>query len=293
MKEIKECPLCKNDDFESYLHTLDYFLTQEDFHISKCKSCGFIFTNPIPNERDLGRYYKSEEYLSHTNKKNSLKDYLYQIVKTRNLRKKYKTVCDYAGLNKGRILDYGSASGDLLAFFKSKDWEVRGIEADRESRDHAITKHDIKVFGDKSGLDLEQFDVITLWHVLEHVADLDQSLEFFHAHLHTKGKLFLALPNIDSWDARHYGKYWAALDVPRHLYHFNKQSVERLLSRQGFQLTAVLPMHFDAYFIALLSEKYKHGRLDYFSAFIKGMRSNIHARKNRQYSSLLYVLEKV
>ncbi len=292
MKEIKECPVCKNSAFESFLHSRDYFLTQEDFHISKCKNCEFVFTNPVPHERELGKYYKSDEYLSHSNKKSSLKDFLYQLVKTRNLKKKYNTVCKYASIQKRSILDYGSASGDLLAYFATKGWNVRGIEADDETREKSIKQHAIKVFSKKQDLDLHQYDAITLWHVLEHVADLDESLSFFHENLKAKAKLFLALPNIDSWDARHYGKYWAALDVPRHLYHFNKQSVEGLLIRFGFKMRDIRPMHFDAYFISLLSEKYKKGHHDYFTAFLNGMRSNSFARKNMQHSSLLYVFEK-
>jgi SAM-dependent methyltransferase len=289
---IEFCPVCNANTFETFLRTKDYFFTKEEFCIDKCTNCGFKFTNPIPEESEIGKYYKSEEYLSHTNRQRSLKDVLYRYVKRYALRRKFTLIKKHTNKTSGSILDYGCATGDFLSVFKNEQWLISGIELDQQSREAAKAIHKLNVFAGKNELKGEEFDVITLWHVLEHISDLNPSMEFFHKHLKDKGRIFIAVPNIESWDSKKYGKYWAALDVPRHLYHFDKNTVSGLLEKHGFVIESILPMVFDSYFVSLLSEKYKRGYYNYFNAFINGLRSNLDAKKNHNFSSLIFVARK-
>ncbi|MCF8229194.1 MAG: class I SAM-dependent methyltransferase [Bacteroidales bacterium] len=293
MNEMKECPLCKSKEFSPYLETRDYFFSGEEFNLVQCSACRFVFTNPRPEDDHLEHYYKSEEYLSHKNKLNNLKDFLYKFAKTIGIKNKFGLVKTLSVKNTGKILDYGSATGDLLAYFKKKNWQVAGLELNEEARKKSIEKHQIKVYSEKSELLGQQFDIISLWHVLEHISDLEETMKCLYGCLDKDGILIIAVPNINSWDASFYGKYWAALDTPRHLYHFNKHSFKKLAENFGFRLRNIKPLVFDAYFISLLSEKYKRGFYHYPMAFINGFKSNIKARQNMNYSSLIYILKKL
>ena len=292
METIKKCPVCGSNKQEKALETKDYFLSQEDFKISKCKSCGFHFTNPRPIEAELGKYYKSEEYISHSNSNKGLFGILYQTIRNYTLKKKYQLV---SNLKDGhQILDIGCATGQFLHEFKDRGWNCTGIEPDKKARSFAKTEYDLKVFDSAKINDLKDhsFDVISMWHVLEHVADLNTRMLDLQRLLKENGYLFIALPNFESWDAKHYGKYWAGLDVPRHLYHFTKSDVELLFGKYGFKIVDMKAMKFDSYYVSLLSEKYKRNVLYLFSAFFKGWYSNLKAGKTPpNNSSLLYILK--
>lgn len=289
---LKKCPICGSIKLENSFKTQDYFLTHKEFGISKCKSCGFHFTNSRPKESDLGEYYKSEEYISHSNSNRGLFGYLYQSVRKYTLRKKYDLV---SSLKSGeQILDIGCATGQFLHEFKDRGWKCRGIEPDENAREFARENYELKVLDPSKIGELEDhsFDVISMWHVLEHVSDLHGRMEDLTRLIKANGFLFIALPNIESWDAKHYKKYWAGLDVPRHLYHFSKKDVELLFGKYGFHIVDIKPMKFDSYYVSLLSEKYRKNPFYLFSAFFKAWYSNFKARKNPpNHSSLLYVLK--
>jgi len=289
---IKRCPICGSAKQEKALKTKDYFLSQEEFSISKCKKCGFHFTNPRPIEEKLSAYYKSENYISHSNSKKGLFGFLYQQVRRYTLKKKYDLISSKKDAN--RILDIGCATGQFLNEFKKRGWNCQGIEPDEQARHFAEKNYGLKVFDPKNIMDLEShsFDVITMWHVLEHVSDLSRRMEDLRRLIKENGIVFIALPNLKSWDALHYGKYWAGLDLPRHLYHFTKNDVENLFEKYGFQLKDILPMKFDSYYVSLLSEKYKGNILAFIAAFLKGWYSNRKSSKaNPNTSSLLYILK--
>ena len=291
-ESLKNCPVCGSIKLQKAFKTKDYFLSQEEFSICQCRKCGFYFTNPRPRQESLSPYYKSEEYISHSNSNLGLMAWLYQRVRKYTLARKYGLV---SSIRDGEsILDIGCATGQFLNEFKKRGWKCTGIEPDSEAREQAKKSFDLKVFDEQKIDDLEahSYDVISMWHVLEHVSDLQKRMEDLRRLIKDNGVLFIALPNFDSWDAQHYKNYWAGLDVPRHLYHFKKENVEFLFTKYGFTMHQILPMKFDAYYVSLLSEKYKKNPLYLVAAFFKGWYSNLRARKNApNHSSLIYILK--
>jgi len=292
MKKIKACPVCHSEKLANYLSTRDYFLTQEPFSLSKCADCGLVFTNPRPEDVDLAFYYNSPNYLSHHAGGFSITRWIYQFLRKRNIRRKYRLIQSF--IPNGKILDVGCGTGEVLDFFKRAGWEVQGIEPNEKARLFAEKTYGLHVSDESELLNLpgESFDVISLWHVLEHVPNLDQRLSVLKKLLKPNGFLVIALPNLASWDAKYYGKFWAALDVPRHLYHFTPDSFQKLALRHGCKVIKQLPMKLDAYYVSLLSEKYSGHCCYYLRAFVLGYRSNQKARHNLQYSSMIYILKK-
>lgn len=289
MKIISQCIVCGSDQYSPFLTCKDYTVSKENFTIVKCNDCGFKFTNPRPDDSVLGDYYKAEEYISHTNTRKGLVNKLYHLVRTRTLKKKLDLVRSY--VSRGTILDYGCGTGMFLNVCKNAGWESYGMEPDDEARKIA-SEVNLNLFSDKARINTyitdKKFNVITLWHVLEHVTDMDETLSFFKKRLDKNGVLIIAVPNHVSFDARHYGEHWAAYDVPRHLHHFEKKTIKQLVEKKGFRLRETLPMKFDSYYVSLLSEKYKTQRTNLLKAFLVGFRSNITAG-NDKYSSSIYV----
>lgn len=289
MKTHKNCPICGNNKLEPSLEVADFFLTQEQFHIMKCPNCGFEMTQPFPDKNEIERYYQSDEYYSHPHKKKSLVSLLYEKVKQRNLKYKFRIAT--SGLNRGVVLDIGCGSGDFMEFAKNKNWNVCGIEPNALARNYAEQKLKIQIFNSLESATPHKtsFDVITLWHVLEHIENLNEQVEAIKKLLKPGGRVVIALPNPDSYDAKYYGKFWAAYDVPRHLYHFRFKNIREFMSKHQFRFLKREPMKWDAFYIALLSEKYKYGRQRLLSALIHGIISNLHAKKNREFSSNIYI----
>jgi len=289
MYKIENCPVCGSGQFEHFITCKDYTVSKENFNIVSCKDCSFKFTNPRPADSDLGRYYKSEDYVSHSNTRKGLINKLYHLVRSRTLKQKLGLISSY--VSRGTILDYGCGTGMFLNTCEEAGWKSFGFEPDPEARKIA-SQQGALVTSSKSELAPEQFDIITLWHVLEHVTDLRSTLDFFQSSLSQKGRLIIAVPNYSSYDARHYGEFWAGYDVPRHIYHFNLESIQRLLSQFGFKLEATRPMKFDSYYVSMLSEKYKSGHINYLKAFLSGFKSNLKASKASDYSSVIYIFKK-
>lgn len=293
MFNYTKCPVCQKQSFSKFLSCKDYTVSQETFNIVRCDSCGFKFTNPIPNISDLGNYYKSEDYISHSNTKKGIISRLYHLVRNYTLTKKLNLISGY--VSRGTILDYGCGTGMFLNTMKTAGWKTYGMEPDSGAR--SLTQAmGLVVSKDKEELELKaagvMFDAVTLWHVLEHVTDLDQTLNYFSSRLHPNGVLIIAVPNHISLDAKHYGEFWAAYDVPRHLYHFEPKTVESLLANSGFKLVDKRPMKFDSFYVSMLSEKYKSGAVNYLRAFWNGWKSNFAAKTAGDYSSVIYVFRK-
>lgn len=292
MYNYTSCPSCKAQDFKHYLTCEDYTVSHEKFQIVSCVSCGFKFTNPIPDISRLGDYYKSEEYISHSDTKKGLVSRLYHLVRAYTLKQKLKLVSQY--VSRGTILDYGCGTGMFLKECQKSAWNAVGIEPYSGARKHAESTG-IKVHSGNADLkpNLEKGSVsaITLWHVLEHVTDLNETLSLFKEALQANGVLIIAVPNHLSEDANFYKEFWAAYDVPRHLYHFEPKTIKDLLSSFGFRHIETLPMKFDSFYVSLLSEKYKTGHTSYFKAFKQGLRSNLKAKATGNYSSLIYVFK--
>lgn len=292
MEKIEECPICETKDQQLFLECTDYTVSNEQFKIVNCNGCGFKFTNPRPEEQKIGAYYQSEEYVSHSNTSKGVVNSLYQLVRKYTLSQKFKLV---AGLSKGKsILDYGSGTGDFLNFCKKNGWNTQGMEPDEGARRMSIERFGLNVISPLQikTLHADSFDIITLWHVLEHVHQLKPTLASLVGSLKKEGKLLIAVPNYTSFDARFYQKHWAAYDVPRHLYHFSPHDISRLMEQFNMKVVKTLPMVFDAYYVSMLSEKYKTGSGNLFSAFVKGMQSNLKSKGKNEFSSQIYILEK-
>ncbi len=287
---ITECPVCGNPKFSKYMETKDYFFTKEEFSLSICDGCSFVFTNPIP--RDISRYYETEEYLSHHSAKKGIISSIYSRIRSLNIKRKYSLVTTYNST--GKILDIGCGTGELLSYFNTMGWKIMGIEPDENARQFAINTNKIEVGAESQINEItdSSYDVVSMWHVLEHVGDLNRRIEDVKRITKDNGTMFFALPNLNSPDAKKYGRHWSALDVPRHLYHFTQETFETLISKHGLELIHAEPMKFDAYYVSLLSEKYLNKKLPIISAALAGARSNNIAKKDNNYSSMVFVVKK-
>lgn len=272
-----------------YLTVKDYTVSGETFGLYRDEKKDMLITFPRPNENDLHQYYESEKYISHTDGKGSLFEKLYQFIKKFALKNKVNLINDWHP-NKGKLLDIGAGTGDFLALAKSNGWEITGIEPSAKAKSIAEKKG--VPFADSSQvLEQHSFDVITMWHVLEHVPELEEQIKELKRLLKPEGTIIIAVPNFRSFDAKYYKRFWAAFDVPRHLWHFSKKAIKLLFQNEKMKVEKILPMKFDAFYVSLLSEKYKTGYMNFFKAFYIGLKSNYKAKKRFQYSSLIYVIK--
>lgn len=273
---------------------IDHTVSRRGFTLTLCANCGFCATNPRPDSTHIAPFYESPQYISHTNARTGLLDHLYQTVRRRAIHGKYKLIARYKP--QAHVLDIGCGTGEFLSHLKSRGYSTTGVEPGKGPREQAITNHGLDVL---PSLDLvpakEQFQVITLWHVLEHVHDVRDTLQKIHARLAPEGLLLIAVPDRESWDAQYYAANWAAYDVPRHLSHFRRSDLGRLLKEFGFSLRGIRGMWLDAPYVALLSEKHLGAGLltSLLKAFIVGWISNMAAATSkRPTSSTLYLAEK-
>lgn len=289
MNQIKQCPICDQSDFSPFLSAVDYTVSKDTFSIVSCDNCGFHFTNPIPTVDEIGAYYKSEDYVSHSSTNKGLINKLYQKVRKRTLKQKVKLV---KRLGKGdAILDIGAGTGHFLNACKLAGLNTLGLEPDEDARKFAADNFDVDMQGldQLHSLQNESRDVITMWHVLEHVYDLRKDVQKISEVLKKDGTLIVAVPNRNSFDAKHYKEFWAAYDLPIHLYHFVPDDIRKLFGLFDMELKEILPMKYDSYYVSMLSEKYKSG--NNIKAVWNGWRSNMKASEG-SYSSQIYILKK-
>ena len=286
------CPWCGSQKAQIHLWLKDEFLTKEDFLIYECQDCGLRYTEPRPKQETIGNYYKSKEYYSHQENKKGLIPRLYEIVKGYNLKKKYKIAAK--NLQKGKVLDIGCGVGDFLHTMENKGWKGTGIEPSEEAKEIARKRVNANLLEPKEIVDLksEDFDLITMWHVLEHVDDLKEEIHQLERLLKKGGRLVLALPNFKSYDAQFYKAQWAAYDVPRHLNHFCKESITKIFKNSCLTLKKTDKLRWDAYYISYLSETYRIHKLPLFRGAIRGFISNCKASRTGEWSSMVYIFEK-
>lgn len=291
---LPACPACGTNSWKPAGQVKDYSITGEWFELMECPSCHLRATYPQPKPADIGRYYASTAYISHSDTRKGLINKLYHAARVRMLRQKMQWVTEYSGKTKGRLLDVGAGTGHFGHFMKSGGWDVLALEPDDSARKVAALKLGISIqpLDMLTQLEPDSFDVITLWHVLEHVHDLAGYMDHFRTLLKDHGTLFVAVPNYTSSDGRKYGAQWAAYDVPRHLWHFSPQSMQQLCARHDFNVIRKVPMTLDAYYVSMLSEKYQgHDLLGLPGAFISGCQTVFRTRKDLdQASSILYVI---
>jgi 2-polyprenyl-3-methyl-5-hydroxy-6-metoxy-1,4-benzoquinol methylase len=295
-KRLTKCPLCKSGLFLNHSDATDHAVSKETFRLCRCSQCDLIFTNPRPDKDTIEKYYDSEDYISHQDKSTNLTNFIYKQIRKITLQNKINLLKRYSP-KESQLLDYGCGTGYFLREAKNTGYKVSGIEPNKKAREIALS------FGlviSKSLDDLEptqRYTTITLYHVLEHVHELRKTIKKLAQHLTNDGTLIIAVPNIDSWDSKHYANTWAALDVPRHLYHFNQRSISYLAKEIDFLILDKKPMPFDSYYVSILSEKHRnpqqHILKTYLMAFQKGFKSNKWAKSNQNnYSSILYILKK-
>ena len=270
-----------------FMSCKDYTVSKESYELLLNQDYDLLVTLPVPS--DLENYYKSEEYISHTNSNKSFIDKIYQRVRKRTLQSKLKLINSFNFSDK-KLLDVGSGTGDFLATCKNDNWKVFGVEPSQEARSIS-EKKGIVSMNNLSELKENNFDVITLWHVLEHVENLYEYLEILQSKLKPNGILIIAVPNYKSYDSKYYKEHWAAFDVPRHLWHFSQSSIEKLFAKFSMKVEKTIPMKYDSYYVSMLSEKYKSGKTNFLKAFYIGFVSNLKARSTSEYSSLIYVIK--
>jgi 2-polyprenyl-3-methyl-5-hydroxy-6-metoxy-1,4-benzoquinol methylase len=293
MEHLVECPLCSASAFKPFLSCIDHTATQETFEIVSCTSCHFLITNPRPNPSEIGRYYQSDKYISHTGSSKTLFDKIYHIARAYALSQKRTLVETHIAAT--TLLDYGCGTGELITYFKRHSWNVEGVEPSAAARQKAIDLSRSQIHSDLSEIKGKKFDAITLWHVIEHVHELNATLIKLSDLLEKDGKLFIAVPNPDSYDAKKYKEVWAGYDVPRHLWHFDKESMKKLLTKNGLRLIDIKPMKLDSYYVSMLSEQYRSPGsklLNMMKGFLVGLASNMKAQDTMNHSSLIYIARK-
>ena len=270
----------------------DYSVSGEEFELRYNRELDLLETFPQPSEENLSSYYKSDDYISHTDSKRNLFENVYHIVRKYALNQKLKLINSFH-LESKNLLDFGCGTGDFLQTAFKANWTVFGIEPNQNARDIANKKTNNSVFEIEqlNKFSAHSFDVITLWHVFEHLPNLGYHISVFKKLLKPNGRLVIAVPNFKCYDAAYYKSYWAAYDVPRHFWHFSQDSIKNIFSKVDMEIQDMLPMKFDAFYVSLLSEKYKNGKMNYFKSFWIGLKSNLRAKRSKEYSSLIYVLK--
>jgi len=271
-----------------YLKTKDHSVSQEPFELLWDRELDLLVTQPVPDR--LAPYYESGDYISHTDANESLLERIYQIIKGINLKRKLHYLENQAD-SPNTLLDIGAGTGDFLHLARTKGYTVFGMEPNARARQLAANK-DIHLAADYGGLPQGKYQFITLWHVLEHMPDLQREIHRMVSLLEANGTLVVAVPNFRAWDAKHYGSYWAAYDVPRHLWHFSKTAMGKLFAREDMEIVSIHPLWFDAFYVSLLSERYKGGSFPWPKGIWYGLCSNLKALRSGEYSSLIYVLKR-
>lgn len=266
----------------------DHSVSKESFILFKDLNYEILKTTPFPEINNLDRYYESEDYISHTDSSRNLFEKMYQLVKKKTLNDKINWIKNFKKESLS-ILDIGCGTGDFLNTAKKEGWNVYGFEPNEKAKEISKSKN-INLIDDLNSYESNSFDVITMWHVLEHVYDLDSQINQIKKLLKKDGLLIIAVPNYKSYDAKYYKSNWAAYDVPRHLWHFSKTSIKKIFNNYQMNLIHIKPMYFDSFYVSLLSEKYKSGKMNPVKAFYVGLISNIKGIFSKEYSSHVYFL---
>ncbi|MDC0204247.1 class I SAM-dependent methyltransferase [Flavobacteriales bacterium] len=293
MITLDSCPACKGKKFVKKLDCKDHSTSKEQFTIVSCETCSFIFTNPRPSDKDLEKYYISDMYISHTNQKSGVFNWLYQTIRKHAINRKVRLLKKIT--TKKTHLDIGCGTGDFLNACKKEGFVTKGIEPSELARNQAINNFQLDV---SENTDLSQFrsasfESISMWHVLEHVSNINDTIAQFSRVLKKGGIVIVAVPNCNAWDATYYKEFWAAWDVPIHLWHFSKKTIEHLFKNHGFTLVKTKPMIFDSFYVSLLSEEFKFGKKKFVKSFLIGLYSNfIGLFSNKGHSSIIYVFKR-
>ena len=290
-----KCPLCGKSHFTKTMTCVDHYATGESFDLFRCNDCGFLFTQNVPVEAEIGRYYESPDYISHTDTHKGLMNQIYHWVRKYMLGRKARLVKQRSGLKQGRLLDIGTGTGYFPHTMQEKGWKVSAIEKSPQARQFAKEHFKLDVNGPEklAAYPGQSFDVVTLWHVMEHLEHLNDTWETLSHILKDSGTLIVAVPNPTSFDAKRYKQMWAAYDVPRHLWHFSPSTMQQFGMKHGFVLEERLPMPFDAFYVSMLTEKYKKHSLSFLRGAWTGLQAFAASMVRReQSSSIIYIFRK-
>ena len=278
---------------EEHIITQDFLTTNRKFKIARDKETGILKTAPTPSKQDLLSYYNSDTYASHQEKANTLLLWLYVSIRKTTMKSKTKLISAIS-TKTGALLDLGCGLGDFLLAAQAQGWNSNGIEPNHKAKTIAKKNTGREIYStiQEAQKTNKKYDVITMWHSLEHVLDLSSTVKFLHNSTKKKGKIVVAVPNHKSFDAKYYKNFWAAYDTPRHIWHFDQKSIINLFEKEGFILEKKRRMMWDAFYISILSEKHKRNRLIYFRAAIIGAVSNFLSLFTGESSSLTYVFSK-
>ncbi len=292
VESLPTCPVCAGTHFSPYLTATDYLVSRAEFTIVQCDTCQFRFTNPRPTADSIGAFYESADYVSHHDDGRGPMDVAYRAVRSVALKQKVSLITKQHG-RPGHLLDVGCGTGAFLAEAAQNGWTVAGVEPDPDAAKRATERTNAVIVPDVFALPNDtRADVITFWHVLEHVHRLNETIERAAALLNPGGRILIAVPNPDSLDARQFGRFWAAYDLPRHLYHFTPDTITRLFAKHGFGLEHRQGMPFDAFYIALISNRYQTGSSNPAQSLFTGLRSNLKAAQDGNFSSNIYVFSR-
>jgi 2-polyprenyl-3-methyl-5-hydroxy-6-metoxy-1,4-benzoquinol methylase len=272
-----------------FITVKDFSVTGESFSLLLNEEYQLLKTHPQPALDRLGVYYEFEDYISHTDGKRTFFEKMYHLVKRSAIKNKVRLITSHHPL-KGKLLDIGAGTGDFLLEAKNQNWQIVGVEPNEKAKAIAEGKG-VDFAPSLEKLESNSFDVITLWHVLEHVPDVVHQAAELKRLLKPSGTLIIAVPNFKSFDANYYKENWAAFDVPRHLWHFSKTAIERLFDHQNMNLAAIKPMWFDSFYVSLLSEKHKTGKMNFIKGFAIGCISNLVGLFKKEFSSHIYILK--
>ena len=286
--KLDHCPVCSSNNIVFVFTAEDHLQSHENFRIYECHNCHLRFTNPRPDDDQLSSYYNSEEYISHTDKGTSVVNRIYKLARQFTLRSK-RNLIEQVTANR-TLLDVGCGTGHFISYCNRFDWNVTGVEPNDLARKEAKEVSNTTIYQQLADINQRTFDIISLWHVLEHITDLDQTVIKLKSLLAPKGKIIIAVPNYEAYEATTFNQFWAAYDVPRHLYHFSRKSMAELMKKHGLKIVKIYPMLLDSFYISLLSNKNRYGSNKYISSFITGLLSNIYARKSKNFSSLIYLI---
>ncbi|WP_338409672.1 class I SAM-dependent methyltransferase [uncultured Flavobacterium sp.] len=274
-----------------FIKVLDHSVSKESFDLLLDDQLQLLKTHPQPSFETLPSYYESEDYISHTDSKRTLFEKLYHLVKVNALKKKV-SLLSKQNPSKGSLLDIGAGTGDFLIQAKASGWNTLGVEPNEKAKKISLSKG-VRFAKSLEDLENNTFDVITMWHVLEHVPNLKHQIKTLKRLLKPNGTIIIAVPNYKSFDAKYYKSFWAAFDVPRHLWHFSKISIQKLVEKENLKLVKVKPMWFDSFYVCLLSEKYKTGKMNFIKGFLIGFISNCSGIIKKEYSSHIYIIKNI
>ena len=274
---------------KSFITVKDFSVSGESFSLLLNEEYQILKTHPQPTLDKLGSYYEFEDYISHTDGKRTLFEKIYHLVK-RNAIKGKVSLLNKEQNSKGKLLDIGCGTGDFLVEAKNQGWSILGFEPNSDAKQLAANKG-VSFTEDIFALPENTFDAVTMWHVLEHVPNLEEYIANLKRIVKPNGTIIIAVPNYKSYDAKYYNRFWAAYDVPRHLWHFSKTSIKRLFSDVDMELKKVKPMWFDSFYVSLLSEKYKNGKMSFIKGFLVGLCSNVSGLFKNEFSSHIYIIK--